>query len=146
MVEPTTLTSPTICPPLRLTSCTANAVSAVSPDWLTATYSVSGSTIGFRYRNSDAGSASAGNPARSSILAAALWAPQHPLARGGLLDDLLAHVVPVAPEPHVLEIDVDRGRDLLGVLLLPAERAELRGAHRGQLAAVQVHARGGVRA
>ena len=67
------MTSPTIWPPLRLTSCTANAVSAVSPDWLTATYSVSGSTIGFRYRNSDAGSASAGIRASSSIIAAPNW-------------------------------------------------------------------------
>ena len=48
IVEPTTLTSPMIWPPLRLTSRTANAVSAVSPDWLTATYSVSGSMIGLR--------------------------------------------------------------------------------------------------
>lgn len=36
IAEPTTFTSPMTRPPLRLTSSTANAVSTVSPDWLTA--------------------------------------------------------------------------------------------------------------
>ena len=64
---PTTLTAPMTCPPLRRSSCTAISVSSVSPDWLTATYSVSGSTTGLRYLNSDAGSASDGMRASSSV-------------------------------------------------------------------------------
>ena len=48
IAEPTTLTSPTTRPPLRRISWTASRVSMVSPDWLTATYSVSGSMIGLR--------------------------------------------------------------------------------------------------
>ena len=45
---PTTLTAPSTWPPLRFSSCTAISVSSVSPDWLIATYRVSGSTTGFR--------------------------------------------------------------------------------------------------
>ena len=45
---PTTLTAPMTWPPLRLSSWTAISVSIVSPDWETATYSVSGSTTGLR--------------------------------------------------------------------------------------------------
>ena len=45
---PTTLTAPMTWPPLRRSSWTAISVSSVSPDWLTATYSVSGSTTGLR--------------------------------------------------------------------------------------------------
>ena len=66
MALPTTLTAPMTWPPLRLSSCTAISVSLVSPDCETATYSVSGSTTGLRYRNSLAGSASAGMRASSS--------------------------------------------------------------------------------
>ena len=41
IVLPTTLTMPSTVPPLRWTSSTADRVSNVSPDWLTAKYSVS---------------------------------------------------------------------------------------------------------
>ena len=48
MVLPGALTTPMTSPPLRLTSRMAARVSKVSPDWLTATYSVSGSITGLR--------------------------------------------------------------------------------------------------
>ena len=41
-------TTPMTSPPLRLTSWMAASVSKVSPDWLTATYSASGSITGLR--------------------------------------------------------------------------------------------------
>ncbi len=45
---PTTLTTPISRPPLRCSSFTAPSVSSVSPDWLTAMNSVSGSMTGLR--------------------------------------------------------------------------------------------------
>ncbi len=65
-------------------------------------------------------------------------APQHPLDGRRLLQDLLVHVVPVAVGVRVEDVQVDAGRRLAGVLLLAAERPELRAGHHGQLAVVQV--------
>ena len=48
IVEPTTLTTPTAVAPFSLPSRRAASVSAVSPDWLTATTTVFSSTSGLR--------------------------------------------------------------------------------------------------
>ena len=63
---PTTLQTATTAAPLALAACTAPSVSAVSPDWESATTRVSGPTSGSRYRNSEAMSTSAGTPASRS--------------------------------------------------------------------------------
>ena len=71
---PTALQTATTAAPLALAACTAPRVSAVSPDCESATTKVSGPTCGSRYRNSEPMSASAGTPARRSIIWRPTWA------------------------------------------------------------------------
>src|SRR5438552_1539069 len=66
--EPTALVIVMIGQPLSRAALTAPMVSAVSPDWETATTSVSGPAMASRYRYSDARSASAGKPASRSTI------------------------------------------------------------------------------
>src|SRR2546426_8650288 len=72
--EPTTLVIARIGQPLRRAAFTAPSVSAVSPDWDTATTSVSGPTIASRERNSEARATSAGGVARGPTLVRAVVA------------------------------------------------------------------------
>ena len=60
MELPTTLTMDSTRAPRRLASRMAARVSAVSPDWLMTMARVFASTMGSRYRNSDATSTSTG--------------------------------------------------------------------------------------
>src|SRR2546425_4670407 len=77
MVEPTTFTRPSVRAPRRLASRRAASVSAVSPDCEIPTTSVRSSTIGLRYRNSEAYSTSDGMRASSSIMYSPISAECH---------------------------------------------------------------------
>ena len=68
MLLPTTFTIPSVCAPRCFASRRAASVSAVSPLWEIPMTSVRSSTMGLRYRNSEAYSTSTGMRASSSSM------------------------------------------------------------------------------
>src|SRR5213593_430312 len=126
--EPTALVIVMIGQPLSRAALTAPMVSAVSPDWETATTSVSGPAMASRYRYSDARSASAGKPASEGI-------GDGPR----LLVDLLEHEVPVATLLGHDRIPHDSDRLALHRLIVERREHHAAGRDDGHLTVLEDH-------